>query len=198
MAVFGVVASSSHLSEANATGMMPAAARSVRPPYVLPRSPSDPLVLPSDLYYIVKVSHTCRGFFAPASKVHSAKGLVGGSVRSGPALALLPPPLTHYAHSQVHDRSSRLFAQLQTTSKGRTLVLEGGGTETLLELMHSPSQRARINVTLVLGLFALVHPIETANVRTAAVGLRNYSSCNVLTCPMQRSLLGHRRCCSWL
>ena len=72
-------------------------------------------------------------------------------------------PVNHL-RSQVHDRSSRLLAQLQATPKGRTLVLEGGGTSTLVDLMHSPSQRSRINATLVLGLFGFIHPVETANV----------------------------------
>ncbi len=66
--------------------------------------------------------------------------------------------------SQVHERSSRLFAQLQATPKGRTLILEGGGCTTLVDLLHSPCQRARINAALTMGLFALAHPLETARV----------------------------------
>lgn len=55
MAVFGIVASSSHLSDTSAAGMLPAAARAVQGPFVLPRSPTEPFTAPYDLHYLVKV-----------------------------------------------------------------------------------------------------------------------------------------------
>jgi hypothetical protein len=83
-----------------------------------------------------------------------------------PPIASMPFTVPEDLHNllRVQDRSTRLLAQLQASPKGRTLLLEGGGAGTLLELMHSPSQYVRINATLILGLSALAHPAETAKV----------------------------------
>ena len=123
MAIYGMLSLSTHVTDTATTTMLAPAARSIRPRYQLPPSPSTPFVPPDDLVNLLK----------------------------------------------VHDRSTRLLAQLQSSTKGRTLVLEGGGPQTLLELMHSPSQRSRINALLTMGLSALMHPVETAKVRTRAL-----------------------------
>ena len=77
---------------------------------------------------------------------------------------------------KAHDRSSRLIAQLSRTANGITLLVTGV-MASMLQLVHSPSQQARVNCLLSIAACGLAHPSHTADAIAGLTGIPDLRGC---------------------